>query len=197
MFYVHHLKIQKIFEARSTPLLPRASRSTNSHGWESQNTLAEGNRTAWQCSLLPSLSRSFPPSNIWFFAVFELRAFWLPHTAQCFRQPLVSSHDLYDPSRPIAMSMMSLVFLTDYSSEVSLFAFFVSEVAWKYWAKASRICGMEFEKLRGKATRLVQSIDDTAAVKGCHFLVVVQEFVMLEDQSISVQCPMSKVHIPL
>lgn len=52
---------------------------------------------------------------------------------------------------------------------------------------------MEFERLRGKATRLVQSIDDTAAVKGCHFLVAVQEFVMLEGQSISVPCPMSDV----
>ena len=58
----HHLKIlQKISEARSPPLLPRASRSTNSHGWESQNTLAEGNRTAWQCSLLPSLFNIIPP----------------------------------------------------------------------------------------------------------------------------------------
>lgn len=37
------------------PLLPRASRSTNNHGSERQNTLAEGTRTAWQCSLLPSL----------------------------------------------------------------------------------------------------------------------------------------------
>lgn len=76
VLWQHHLKIlQKIFEARSTPLLPRASRRTNSHGSESQNTLAEGNRTAWQCSLLPSLFNIIPPIHLWFFAVFELRAF--------------------------------------------------------------------------------------------------------------------------